>query len=142
MHICGEIKVNAKALEEFCVALQLLQAIQECSDDYVNHERVYLPLDWFALAGANVKDLAASECSASLRLVLDRGLDHCQSLLKKSRTLLSSIALRRLRLEVALIHGLAVKLCARLRKKDPLQSRVKINPASKAASMIALVVQL
>jgi len=127
LYLCGEVKADLQASDALCDALQLLNHIQDCSDDYVNRDRVYLPLDWFMLANTNVGALAASEANQELRLVLDRALDNCDALLARAKPLLASVQERRVRWEVTFIYKLALRLCKLLRKRDPLQAKVKLG---------------
>ncbi len=125
--LCGEKAVNLAASDALCNALQILNHIQDCSDDYVNRDRVYLPLAWFALSKITVAALAASEASLQLRQVIDHGLDNCDQLLTKAKPLFKTIEDKRLRKEIRLIYLLAQKLSARLRKHDPLQSKIRVG---------------
>ena len=43
--------------DPLCDALQLLNHLQDCQDDYRTLDRVYLPLDSFAAAGIGVETL-------------------------------------------------------------------------------------
>jgi phytoene/squalene synthetase len=111
--LCGEKKADIAACDALYNALQILHYVQNCADDYVNRNRVYLPLDWFAFAGTDVKILAAS--------------DNCSALLIKARTLPKSIGRFRMRLQVAKMHKQGEHLCCLLRKHDPLAAKVRLS---------------
>jgi squalene synthase HpnC len=120
------------ASDALCNALQVINHLQDCQADYLNLDRVYLPQDWMAEEGASVADLARPETTPALRRVLDRCLDATEALLAVARPLPGRLSSRRLAMESAAIHRLAVRLCVLLRRRDPLATRVAL---SKAASI-------
>src|SRR5947208_16338436 len=71
----GESRTTWPASDALCSALQVLNHLQDCADDYRRLDRVYLPLEDLAADGAEVDALAAGVSSASLRRVLDRLVD-------------------------------------------------------------------
>ena len=52
------------ASDAICAALQVINHLQDCADDYRNLDRVYLPLDTLARHGARVEDLGAAQAPA------------------------------------------------------------------------------
>ena len=56
----GESREAYPASDALCNALQVLNHLQDCGDDYRALNRVYLPQDWMAEAGVGVEVLAAS----------------------------------------------------------------------------------
>ena len=131
----GEPVALRPAADALCNALQILNHLQDCGEDYRVLARVYLPMRWLADAGAAVADLEAPALSPALRTVLDRCLDGVDGLLRRSRTLAHGMACRRLALETAVIQGIAERLAAALRAGDPLATRVKLRrPAYLAAA--------
>jgi squalene synthase HpnC len=139
LFICEEHKADMEASDALCSALQILNHIQDCGDDYVNMDRVYIPLNWFKEAGADVKMLASSEASEKMRYILNRALDHCDKLLLRARPLPATLTNRRVKREVTFIYLLAQKLSRRLRTRDPLASHVKLGPFTVAASLLDVV---
>src|SRR5438132_14210992 len=63
------------ASDALCSALQVLNHLQDCANDYRQLDRVYLPLKELAAEGVGVEALAAGASSPALRLVLDGLLD-------------------------------------------------------------------
>ena len=61
--------------DALCNALQVINHLQDCKDDYLGLNRVYLPQDWMKDEGVEVTDLAAGQSTPGLRRVLDRTLD-------------------------------------------------------------------
>ena len=67
----GESSAAYPASDALCRSLQVLNHLQDCSDDYRALNRVYLPQDWMVATGAGVDALGESESTAALRQVLD-----------------------------------------------------------------------
>ncbi len=123
----SEEAADKAALSALSATCELLGHIQDAGDDYLHHDRIYLPLDWFAFAQAPLKALAASDTSKPLRLVFDRALDNCDTLLQKAKPLMPSLKNKEAR-RLALFFTLwAARLSTRLRKRDPLASRVRVG---------------
>lgn len=114
--------------DALCNALQVINHLQDCQDDYRALNRVYLPEDWMRAAGAAVADLDADRTSSALRSVLDRCLDAVDALLADARALPAVLASRRLAMESSAILGIAHALVARLRRGDPLSRRIQLSP--------------
>ena len=115
------------ASDALCSALQVLNHLQDCADDYRLLDRVYLPTTELEAEGVGVEALAAPASCAGLRQVLDRLLDHTGDLVEIARDLPRQVASRGLRWESAVIVELAERLLQRLRCGDPLATRVKLR---------------
>ena len=115
------------ASDALCNALQVLNHLQDCADDYRALNRVYLPRDWLKEAGSSVADLAGSRSTPALRQVLDRCLDATGELLVLARTLPGQLRDLRFAMEAAVIVAIAGKLCGELRRRDPLAERVALG---------------
>lgn len=113
--------------DALCAALQVINHVQDCADDYRDLDRVYLPGDWMEQEGATVEELSASEMSAGLIRVKDRCLDGVDALLESAKPLMPTLRSRRLALESAAIHALARKLSKRLRAGDPVATRIDLS---------------
>jgi squalene synthase HpnC len=123
----GEDPAGYPASDALCSALQVINHLQDCGDDYRNLDRVYLPRDWMAAAGVTVEALAAPASSAGLRRVLDLCLDATSALLEEADRLPDRLRSRHLALESAVIVGLAHRLVRELRGRDPLAERVVLT---------------
>ncbi len=123
----GESPDAYPASDALCNALQVINHLQDCKDDYRNLSRVYLPGDWMAEAGVGVEDLDAAAASPGMRRVLDRALDGVDRLMGEARTLPGRLRSRRLALESAIIVCIAERLGAMLRRRDPIAGRVELN---------------
>jgi squalene synthase HpnC len=113
--------------DALCNALQVINHLQDCQDDYRTLDRVYLPGDWMAEEGARAEDLDAKASTPALRAVFDRTLDGVEALMMTARQLPANLASRRLAMEAAAIVRIADKLAALLRRRDPLAARVELT---------------
>ncbi|EYD70450.1 squalene/phytoene synthase family protein [Limimaricola hongkongensis] len=120
----GEAEADREAADALCTALQLLNHGQDLGEDWRDLGRIYLPADWLAEAGAAPDDLGAAALTPGLRAALDRMLDCCETLLARAGALPGTVRSRRLRAEITVIRALALRLLARLRRSDPLATRV------------------
>jgi len=123
----GESAQGYPASDALCTALQVINHLQDCKDDYLNLDRVYLPLAWIERAGATVAELAAPEASPGLRAALDLALDGTDRLLAEARALPGALKSRRLAMESAAIIAIAERLTRLLRRRDPLAQRVELS---------------
>jgi squalene synthase HpnC len=132
----GEGRETWPASDALCAALQVLNHLQDCAADYRALDRVYLPLDELDRAGCSVEALAAPAASPALRRVLDRLLDRTEALILAARALAPRVEARGLRWESAVIVALAGRLALRLRRGDPLATRVKLSGGDFAAAFL------
>ena len=132
----GEGRETWPASDALCAALQVLNHLQDCAADYRALDRVYLPLDELDRAGCSVEALAAPAASPALQRVLDRLLDRTEALILAARDLAPRVKARGLRWESAVIVALAGRLALRLRRGDPLATRVKLSGGDFAAAFL------
>jgi hydroxysqualene synthase len=132
----GESRETWPASDALCSALQVLNHLQDCAEDYRDLDRVYLPLDLMAAAGITVEALTAPAASAGLRRVIDQLLDSTDRLIVGAGRLPGGVAARGLRWESAMIVDLARRLSRRLRRGDPLATRVALSKADFAAALV------
>lgn len=123
----GESKTAYPACDALCNALQVLNHLQDCGDDYNALNRVYLPQNWMAAAGARVEALGRKSSTPALRRVLDRCLDATEELLESADRLPVQFRSFRLAMETAVILAIARKLGQELRRRDPLAERVVLT---------------
>jgi farnesyl-diphosphate farnesyltransferase len=123
----GESRSTWPASDALCSALQVLNHLQDCADDFRRLDRVYLPLDDLRAQGLGVEVLNGEAANASLRRVFDGLLDRTVALIDKARLLPPLVASPGLRWESAVIVELAARLLRRLRRGDPLATRVQLR---------------
>lgn len=132
----GETHDGRQLTDALCNALQVLNHLQDCKDDYLALDRVYIPTDFLRAEGIGVEALKADRCSPELRRVLDRVLDRTDELLVRARSAPRHIRNRGLRLETAVIIAIARKLSRELRRRDPLAERVELSAQQNAVAAL------
>ena len=120
----GEDPADYAVSDPLCDALQVINHLQDCQEDYREMDRVYLPLDWLAEAAETVEALDRPAASPGLRRVLDRCLDGTEALMVRARQMPRKLKSRHLGAESAVIVALADALAGQLRRRDPLAERV------------------
>ncbi len=133
----GEDAALYPASDALCNALQILNHLQDCGEDYRALDRVYIPAGWLQAEGLGMEALAAAAAAPGLRRVLDRMLDGVAGLLASAAPLPDAMRSRRLAMEAAAILAIARRLAALLRRRDPLAGRVRLGRAAYAACMAA-----
>ena len=115
--------------DSLCIALQIINHLQDCKDDYLQLDRVYLPQDWMAEEKASVEDLGAAASTPALRRVLNRVILNVDVLVNEATALPGELYSRRLAMESAAIVRIAERLSKLLRVRDPLASRIELTKA-------------
>ncbi|MAH84720.1 MAG: squalene synthase HpnC [Rhodospirillaceae bacterium TMED8] len=116
--------------DALCKALQVINHIQDCQEDFRMMDRVYLPCNWFREKGISNLSLNKDKTSPPLRYVFDRCLDATEDLMTEACQLPVKLKNRRLAMESAIIIKIANTLIQRLRKQDPLVSRVTLGKST------------
>lgn len=125
----GGSRAGYTASDALCNALQVINHLQDCQDDYRSLDRVYLPLAWMEAEGASVADLDRTRTPPPLRRVLDRCLAGTRTLLETAGRLPGDLRSRRLAMEAAGILAIAHALVDRLAAGDPLAGRIRLTKA-------------
>jgi squalene synthase HpnC len=133
----GESRAVWPANDALCAALQIINHLQDCKDDYLNLNRVYVPLDALAAAGAAVEALGERRSSPALLDCLHRLAARTEHLLGESDGFAGLIEDWRLGLEVSAINALAHRLTRMLMARDPLCEPVHLNIFGVAALTLA-----
>jgi squalene synthase HpnC len=123
----GEDRATWVHSDPLCTALQVINHLQDCAKDYCALDRVYLPLDILEAREARVEDLAATKASPQLRACLEDIVDKTAELMPQAVKLPLSVQDTRLALETGVTVGLAQKLLALLKRRDPLSKRVHLT---------------
>jgi phytoene synthase len=122
----GESPDTLEPGDALCAAFQVLNHLQDCSDDWRNLKRIYVPRNWIAAAGGETRFFDPAETELR-RPVLDRCLDGTDRLIEIASLLPDRLKSKGLKAEVAVMLSLCRALAARLRSSDPLQARVKLT---------------
>lgn len=133
----GEDKADYPYSDALCTVLQVLNHMQDCADDLANLDRCYIPQDWMTAEGASTQDLTKPELTPGMRAVFDRMLDEVDEMMRTARVLPVVMKNRHLAMESATIVNLADRLAAKLRKRDPLATRVSLSKVDFAFSGLA-----
>jgi squalene synthase HpnC len=136
----GESRAVWPANDALCAALQIINHLQDCKDDYRNLDRVYIPQDALAASGANVEALASQRASPALIECLHRLAARTDTLLSESDGFAAAIGDWRLGLEVSVINTLAHRLTRILQVRDPLSENVHLGvPAIAGCTFIGIL---
>jgi len=122
----GESRAVWPANDALCAALQIINHLQDCKEDYLNLDRVYVPLDALAAAGTKVEALGELRASPAFLACLHTLAARTERLLSESDVFAGLINDRRLGLEVSVINTLAHRLTRLLTARDPLSQRVHL----------------
>ena len=98
------------ASDALCTALQVINHLQDCGEDYRDLNRVYLPLETLRAHHAGIDLLAGGASDDGLRQSIDDLCNRVSLLLSQSAGLSSQVQCIRLGLEIAVIQRLAERL--------------------------------
>lgn len=118
------------ASDALCAALQVINHLQDCAEDYRRLDRVYLPQDVLAEHGASIEMLGAPRASAALRGAIAELARRASELTERGAALIPQIADVRLALEISAIQNLARRLARDLETRDPLSQPVHLGKGS------------
>lgn len=124
LDVHGESRSTWALSDPLCAALQIINHLQDCAEDWRELGRIYLPADWMKNEGCSTADLERDQAYPALRRIITRMTSANDELLAEAAGFADTIRDRRLALEVAVIHRLAVSLNNRLRTRDPLAGGV------------------
>jgi squalene synthase HpnC len=127
--------------DALCIALQILNHLQDVKADYLDLDRVYFPSLWFVAERATVAELRADAASPRLRRLFDRTLDGVDRLLEIAAGLGKALANRRLAMEAEAIVAIARALSVKLRREDPLGPRVVLSKLQYAGCVAGGIVR-
>jgi squalene synthase HpnC len=134
----GESRSVWPANDALCAALQIINHLQDCKSDYLNLDRVYVPLDVLGAAGAAVEALGEKRSSPGLLDCLHKLAARTERLLSESDVFPALIEDWRLGLEVSVINTLAHRLTRILMARDPLRDPVHLKmPAAAGLTLVA-----
>jgi squalene synthase HpnC len=128
LDVHGESTSTWAASDALCAGLQINNHLQDCARDFGDLNRVYLPRDALAAAGASVEELGAGRASAPLLQCLHTLAARTEALLNESKPLAAEVKDFRLGLEISVIQAFADKIVSMLKVRDPLAERVHLSP--------------
>ena len=137
LDVHGESTSTWAASDALCAGLQVNNHLQDCAKDYKDLNRVYLPRDALAAAGASVEDLGAERAPPALLQCLHSLAGRTEALLDESKSLSAEVKDFRLGLEVSVIQSFADKIVRLLKVRDPLSQTVHLGPLELLAYSVA-----
>jgi squalene synthase HpnC len=139
LDVHGESTSTWTASDAICAGLQVNNHLQDCGKDYKNLNRVYLPRDTLAAAGASVEELGRPQASPALLQCLHVLAAKTGELLDEGRPLAAQVQDFRLGLEIAVIQTFADRIVRMLKTRDPLSERVHLGKGELFAFTLAAV---
>jgi hydroxysqualene synthase len=128
LDVHGESNSTWAASDALCAGLQINNHLQDCGKDFRDLNRVYLPRDALAAAGASVEQLGGDHAPLSLLHCLQSLAVRTQALLDESKSLSAEVRDLRLGLEISVIQSFADRIVGMLKVRDPLSERVHLGP--------------
>jgi hydroxysqualene synthase len=137
LDVHGESRDCWPANDALCAALQIINHLQDCKEDYLDLNRVYVPQDTLAACNTTVEALGAPRATPELLQCLHGLAERTGRLLSESDIFSALIDDWRLGLEVSVINTLAHRLTQILQKRDPLSQRVHLAAPAVAGWTLA-----
>jgi len=128
LDVHGENIATWAASDALCAGLQINNHLQDCGKDFRDLNRVYLPRDALAAAGASVEQLGQARAPAPLLQCLHSLAARTEGLLNDSKRLSGEVRDFRLGLEISVIQSFADRIVRMLKVRDPLSERVHLGP--------------
>jgi len=128
LDVHGESTSTWAASDALCAGLQINNHLQDCGKDFRELNRVYLPRDALAAAGASVEELGRERASPPLLRCLHALAVRTEGLLDESKSLGAGVRDFRLGLEISVIQAFADRIVRLLKVRDPLSERVHLSP--------------
>src|SRR3954471_20316095 len=117
LDVHGESTSTWAASDALCAGLQINNHLQDCAKDYHNLNRVYLPRDALAAAGATVEMLGETKSPPALLKCLQALAVRTETVLNESKSLGAEVKDFRLGLEIAVIQAFADKIVGMLKER-------------------------
>ena len=132
LDVHGESPAIWPASDALCAALQVINHLQDCAQDYRRLDRVYLPLDMLATHGASVECWTRRAAPQLRGALAELGPPHERARGARRGACPARSSDVRLAAEIAAIQALARRLARDLESRDPLSERVHLGKAGVA----------
>ena len=116
-----------KYSDPLCIALQILNHLQDCKEDYENLDRVYLPMQFLKKYNVELSQLKKNVTEKNLRLVFNEVLKNTEKLIIEAGKNKKNIKHKHLSIETSFILEIAKKLLQLLKNNDPLKKKVMLK---------------
>ena len=124
-------KINERkilhASDKLCTALQIINHIQDCKDDFRNLDRVYIPENFLKKHQLNVNIFTKRSACQNFNKMKIEIISEVENLLKDIKENLQLIDIWKLKKETLIILNIAKRLCFLLKRKDPLKKKIKLS---------------
>jgi hydroxysqualene synthase len=127
LDVHGESTSTWAASDAICAGLQVNNHLQDSGKDFKNLNRVYLPRDALAAAGASIDMLGLMQATPALLQCLHALAAKTAQLLEEGRPLAAQVKDFRLGLEISVIQAFADRIVRMLGVRDPLSQRVHLG---------------
>ncbi|MCW8825791.1 MAG: squalene synthase HpnC [Gammaproteobacteria bacterium] len=118
--------VQLKRSDAICTALQLVNFLQDISQDYHEMGRIYLPLDEMQRFGIREEQIASGTTTPELKALINYQLDRIEKLLDSGADLGKELS-GRFGLEIRMVIVAAYRMVAKLRAQEDCFSRPRIS---------------
>ena len=127
LELHGEDKQGFRYSDALCNALQVINHVQDCKDDYLQLDRVYIPEGWIVLSGGKINEIDHTEATEGVQSAIDKCVAGSRELMKLAHRLPSHLKSRSLAMESQTIINIADKLLDKLEHEDPVAGRVELT---------------
>jgi squalene synthase HpnC len=127
LDVHGEDRATWPASDSICSALQIINHLQDCADDFRKLDRIYVPADALDAFGLGGEALGEKTASPELRRCLASLAQRAEDLLRQGDKLPVLVHNTRLALEISVIHMLALRLTRHIAGRDPLRQRMHLG---------------
>lgn len=124
-----------------CVALQIINHLQDIKYDAKLLKRVYIPNKFLVKFGVSQRDLIKDQQTPELKKLIKSILQKVEGLLKEAEILPSIVISRRLRMEIAVIFSLTNSMVKRIERFDVLKQEVKLSKIDWMQAFISGIVK-
>ncbi len=113
--------------DNLCTALQIINHLQDCQEDFTKLNRVYLPISYFDKYGIKINILKEKKSSEKFDKLKKEVVSNVEKLLENLEQNLKKIEVWGLRKETLIILNIAKRLCFLLKRNDPLEKKIKLS---------------
>ena len=128
LELAEEWQADTESADNLCIALQLINHLQDIKEDYKDRNRVYFPENWFS----DISEIGAEAESENISEIKSKVLEEINKRIKNSQKLLSTVKGNFLRLQLSVIRASAITLSSKLAKSDILKNKVRLSLADRA----------
>jgi len=129
LELHGEDGGRFKYSDALCNALQVINHLQDCKDDFKALGRVYIPQSWLKQNGGKTEDIGGDGASLGLLETLHQCVEGSLDLMAEARKLPGALKSRSLAMESAVVIKIADRLLKKLSREDPVAGRVDLSKA-------------